>query len=190
MSGDLNRLVKLAAAAVANEDEQWAFADGLVDEVPPERDTRVSRGNDGSLDLLQELSRRLEKDLGVRKGVSWLRQMRATALAWHPEDRDKDVSFKVHAYLRANPGMLAIYKKRAAADHKRSPGLVPSPKLTVHRLQVYRNDEKPPVPVEARMARAVLRIVNKALSVEELDAWETAFAQAAKQRRRELSGET
>lgn len=182
-------LVKLAAEALS-EDHWWEFADRLVDEVPAKGggSPPPSGVKDGSYALLDDLSRAIEKEIGHRFTVENLRALRSTALAWPPGERDHEVEFAVHRRLRSPKAKtkLVMYKRRAQADYKRAPGYQGSPRLTEHRLKVYRGDERPTKPIEVVMAETARRIANKALSPEELDAWQAAFRTAFKARRAEL----
>lgn len=187
-----NDLVKLAAEALS-EDHWWEFADRLADEVPLKGggSPPPTGVNDGSYALLDDLSRAIEKETGHRFTIENLRRLRATAAAWPLEERDSEVEFAVHQRLRSPKakGMLPIYKRRAQADYERAPGYQGSPRLTEHRLKVYRQDEKPPMPVDIVMANTAKRIANKALSLDELAAWQQAFSKAFKQRKKELGGD-
>lgn len=183
----LDRLVKLAGEAIANNDDHWEFADALVEEMPDVGRPTSSHTNDGSYVLLDKLSQRIEIELGVRKKPTTLRHIRATAAAFPSEVRNPDVSFEVHSRLRGKPGKLPIYKRRAEADHKRSPGLFISPKLTKERLQAYRNEEKPFEPWVVQMEKKVRRMVKEAMSQEALGELERIFNQAVNQRMGEVS---
>jgi hypothetical protein len=140
--------------------------------------------------LLHDLSLEIEKETGHRLTPKSLGDLRATAFAWPPGERDPEVEFAVHRRLRSPKakGSLAMYKRRAKADYKRAPGYQGSPRLTEHRLRVYKQDEKPMVPAVQVMASVARRVANKALSHAELDAWEQAFTAAFNKRRAELDG--
>lgn len=189
---NMTDLVKLAAEALA-EDRWWDFADRLADEAGPVRspgDSGDRKYHDGSGEALADLSVKIEKETGHRFSLAQLREIRSTALAWPPGERDHDVEFEVHRRLRSPKakGQLAMYKRRAEADYKRSPGYQGSPRLTSHRLRIYKKDGQPVTPADLVMAAAAKRVANKALSLEELDAWERAFNLAFRERRKTLGG--
>lgn len=182
-------LIKLAAEALA-EDRWWDFADRLADETshggdPPRE---KSTANDGSHAELADLSVDIEKETGHRFTVDNLRAIRATALAWPPGERDHEVEFSVHRRLRSPKakGQLAMYKRRAEADYQRSPGFQGSPKLTEHRLRVYRADERPMRPWADKMLASVQRLLLQADTQEALDELERFFKVALKKRRQDI----
>jgi hypothetical protein len=192
----LDTLVKLAQEA-NDSDRWWEFADGLDDKVreaigDPDgahAPSGKSHARDDSHAVFAEISDAILDELGILYTVDRLRGLRATALAWPPEERDREVEFAVHQRLRGSKAKpkLAMYKRRAAADYKRSPGFIRSPRLTIHRLKVYRADEGRMVPWDLQQQRRIRSLVSKASSLAELDAIRDMFATACKDRRRELT---
>jgi hypothetical protein len=61
-----------------------------------------------------------------------------------------------------------------------------SPRLTEHRLQVYRREEVPSRPLDEVLARRIRGILNKALSSGELDQMEAVFVRELRARRKVL----
>jgi hypothetical protein len=189
----LAELVKKAKEA-NDTDRWWEFADKLDEEVREAigepREVSPSRGksdvNDDSYAVLEEIADEILEQIGIRYTVNRLRILRATAIAWPHGTRDHEVEFAVHEMLRG-PKLkpkLAQYKRRAAADHKRAPGFIRSPRLTQHRVRFYRAEERPPVRrAEARAAR-IRSLVQAALADHELDELEAVFAQAVREARR------